>query len=367
MRGRFLVYSVLLVLLGCLGGGVWTVPTKAQAPGASAESDSALHVIVAVQGQVGVKRRGWSSYAPAMFGTSLRRGDLLRLEESSQAKVVCAGLTVSDAPRGIGGVPCPPVKPVLIYRGSSTISTRSYGSVAFPVVVSPRKTKLLDLHPILRWTPVGGATTYRVIVRGGDLSWSTEVRSRTEFVYPENAPALKARDAYKLIVVANNGRRSDEESEPGLGFTVLLPDEAKEVRREEQRIRALGLPDVPTRFLIVCLYATHGLNAEAIERLKELSQSLNEPAPARLLGDLYLAVGLSRHAEECYLLALKLSENANDEEGQELAHKALGEIYEALGNRNSVIQHLKSALELSKKLGDQETARRIEEHLARWR
>ncbi|HKA22875.1 MAG TPA: hypothetical protein VKN18_31685 [Blastocatellia bacterium] len=368
MIRRLLIYVLLLALPNCIGGDGWAVSTKAQEPDASAAYvDSGLHVIVAVQGHVGVKRRGWSNYAPAMFGTSLRRGDLLRLEELSHVKVVCAGLTISDATRGISGVPCPAAKPVLRYRGDLAIQTRGYKSVSFPVVISPRRTKLLNQHPTLRWTPIEGATNYRVIVRGGDLNWSTEVDSNTRLVYPENAPGLKARDAYKLIVIANNGRRSDEEAEPGLGFTVLTADEAKEVRRDEQRIRELGLPDVPTRLLIVYLYTAHGLYAESIDRLEELSQPLQEPAPARLLGDLYLAVGLSRAAETRYLLALELSKKANDVEGQALGHEALGRIYESLGNRDQVTKHLKSALESFKQVGDQRTVAQIEERLAMWK
>ncbi len=365
MTGRFLIRAALLVALALIGGE-WPGFTRAQQPDASAEGDG-LHVIVAVQGQVSVKRKGWSNYAPATFGTSLRRGDLLRLDSSSQAKVVCAGLTVHDAPSGrTGGVPCPSARPVLNYQGSSALSTRSYWSATFPVIVSPRKTKLLNPRPTLRWTPVQGATSYQIIVRGPELNWSAEVRSKTEMVYPDNAPAFKAENDYKLIVVAN-GRQSDLEEYPGLGFSTLRSDKAKEVRREEQRIRQLGLPDAPTRFLIAHLYATYGLNAEAIEQLEELSRTIKEPAAARLLGDLYSSIGLSRHAEERYLLALNLSEKANDEEGRGLAHKALGGIYEALGIKNQGVRHLKAALELSQKLGDQAMVGEIERLLAKWK
>jgi hypothetical protein len=366
MMRRFLICLLLFVLLILICESPGAVSTSAQESNPAAESESALNVIVALQGQVSLKRSGWGNYAPAVFGTPLRRGDLLRVGESSQAKVVCSGLTVSDIARGISGVPCAGAKPLLRYRGDLVISTRGYGSVSFPVVISPRKTRLLNPHPSLRWTPVDGARSYTVIVRGNDLNWSTEVRAKTGLDYPENAPALKAGSAYKLIVIANSGRQSDEEAEPGLGFSVLTPDEAKEVVRDEQKIRQLGLPDEPTRLLVVYLYVARGLNAEAIDKLEGMSQLLQEPGPARLLGDLYLAVGLSRAAERRYLLALELSKKANDVEGQALGHEALGRIYEALGNKDHVARHLKSALEFYKKLGDQRSVEQIEKRLAGW-
>jgi len=60
-----------------------------------------------------------------------------------------------------------------------------------------------------------------------------------------------------------------------------------------------------------------------------------------------------------------LSKKANDEEGQVLAHSALGRIYKELGNKANAVQHLNAALELSKKLGDRQTAKGITEDLAR--
>jgi hypothetical protein len=362
MTKRFLAYFVFLALLRCASSG-WAVTTKAQPPVAGADNDRSLHVIAAVQGQVDVKRKGRSKYEPVRIGTSLRRGDLLRVEASSRATVVCADLTKRDVTSGFSGVPCPASRQTTLKLPTGLIKPlRSYESLSFPIIVSPRRTKLLDPHPRLRWTPVAGATTYKVIVRGPNLEWMA-VSSKTEIVYPENAPDLKAGNDYRLIVEAN-GRSSREESIPGLGFTVLPGGEAKEVRREAQKIREMGLPDAPTRLLIAHLYASFDLNAEAIEELEKLPKTLSEPSPVRLLGDLYLAVGLNRRAEERYLYAVDLSEKANDEEGQASAHFALGRIYqEALGNKSAANMHLTAALQSYKKLGDQQKAEDIEERL----
>ena len=363
MRKGFLVLVALIILVASMGGSRVVVITKAQAGETGAGDYRDLNLIVTVQGQVRVKREGWDRYALASFGTTLRRGDLLRLDEASHAKLVCADLTEHEAVIGIQGIPCTVTNPILTYGSSAVVPTRSSRYGSFPIVVSPRKTNLLNPRPKLRWTPVSGATAYKVTVRGPDLNWTTDVGSITELIYPESAPALKSKTDYKLIVTAN-GRQSDEESEAGLGFTVLRSNEAKKVRKQEQMIRELRLADAPQRLLIAYLYASHRLYAEAIEQLEELSKTIEEPALARLLGDLYMGIRLIRHSERSYLLGLERSEKANDQEGQALAHHALSKIYEALSNRGSMIRHLNSALELYNKLGDRQTTAQIKELLA---
>jgi len=260
----------------------------------------------------------------------------------------------------------------LIYLGDKVTATRGYDEGVFPRVIAPRKTKLLNPRPTLLWMPVAGATGYKIIVRGQNARgqnqyWKTDVPSATKLDYPTGEPPLEADTDYKLIVSAGD-HQSDEEAEPGLGFALLKSDKAKEVRDAEKKIRALGLPDAPTRLVIAYLYTAYDLNAEAIEQLEGIPETLQEPAPTRLLGAIYMAIGLSRHAEKHYLRALEFSRNVNDEEGQALAHKELGRIYdEALGNRNAAIQHFEAALNWYKKLGDQQTARHIEEKLAKRR
>src|SRR5262249_2653423 len=159
--------------------------------------------------------------------------DLLQVAQSSQAKVVCGNLTVSDVPQGISGVPCPADKSLLIYRGDLVID-----------------------------------------VMGGQDKGS----------------------------LRNLSRRPH----------------SKELLLNEQRIRELGLPDASTRLLIVYLYESEALFEDAIDLLEKTSRTLREPAPARLLGDLYSDVHEWGHAARQYSLALELSKKASDLEGQAL-------------------------------------------------
>jgi hypothetical protein len=325
-----------------------------------------VNLVVQIDGQLKLKRPGWAVYAPTVFGTVLHAGDLLDLGKSSSARVVCSDLTLHPVPGGIGAVPCSVSRVVLKGADGSLINaTRGWPSDgSFAVVLSPRKTKLISTHPILRWTPVKGATGYTVVVRGGNLRWSTVVTSATEVVYPQEAPQLEVGVDYKLLVVANEGRPYDEPG-LGLGFSLLSTNDKKAVLREENQIENLGLPVGPTQFLIAHLYASHGLYAEAIERLEGVLQQFRMTAVERLLGDLHMDIGLPRQAEADYLTSLDLSKAENDDEGQMLMHQALAYIYgHTLGNKEMAGQHLNAMLDLARKLGDDSAANQAGKQLA---
>ena len=329
--------------------------------GTENDGSQGVNLTVFIEGQVSVKRKGWTSYAPVVFGTSLRIGDLLHVDESSRAKVVCSDLRLRDISPGIVGVPCEGARPVLRRPDGSMINaTRGWPSDgSFPVVLSPRMTRLLSPYPVLRWTPVQGATNYLVTVRGinerGINFYWSQVYSETEITYPHHGPPLEPGVDYKLIVETNGPNARSSSNEPGLalGFSMLGSKERNTVSEEEKQIENLGLPVGPTQFLIAHLYAAHGLNAEAIQRLEGISNTFKVAAVGRLLGDLYLNIGLPRQAETNYLNSLDLSKAGKDEEGQMLVHLALARIYgPVLGNVKSANEHLDATLALANKLGD---------------
>jgi hypothetical protein len=332
-------------------------------PGAGAAKPGGANILVAVEGNLSVKRQGWSAYAPALFGMALNASDLLRLDGPAQATIACADLTVVKAAGGVSNVPCKVSKPLLVYDGSIIIAPRPVIPLAIPIVISPRKTKLLDPHPVLRWSSVQDATAYTIGVRGSGLSWTTMVTAAATVTYPQSAPALQPGATYKLTV-STAARSSDEESAAGLGFTMLKPEEAQVVRDGETRIRSLRLSDAATRLLIASLYAGLGLTAEAIEQLESLFTSTKEPAVARLLGSLYLGQGLSRLAEDRYLQGLDLAQKANDIEGQAADSNALGMVYEALGNKDEAIRRAQQAIAWYQKLGDSRSVQDIQTRLA---
>ncbi len=321
------------------------------------------HLIVALNGQLSVKRIGWTDYAPAVFGMALRNGDLLRVEGGGLATVACADLTLARAAGGVSSVPCKVSKPLLTYRDSLIVPTRADPPIGAPIILSPRKTKVLTAQPTLRWMAAGSTNIYDVSIRGGNLSWTTRVNGATEIVYPADAPALQPGASYKLVVTTS-GRSSDEETEPGLGFTMLKADEAQAVLAALERIRSLGLAEPAQNLLIANLYASQGLHAEAIAVLQRLTVAASEPALMRTLGDLYLKVSLIRQAENAYLAAAQLSERVGDIEGMAASHNTLGLVYETLGNRAEAIAQTSQAIAAYQKLGDAKTVQQMQERLA---
>jgi hypothetical protein len=359
--------SVILILLISLRLDLTSATEQSEIPKITSDHQQVLNLAIFIRGDVGLKRKGWASFVPVAFGTSLQKGDLLKVEQSSSLKVVCSDLSLHEVLNGLSGIPCAAVPGILLVPDGSLINpTRGgFNDRLSPTVLSPRKTKLLSGLPLLRWTPVEGAKDYTVIVRSYNFSWTTNVSAVTETTYPAFAPQLKAGVPYKLIV-QTGGNSSADEPGFGLGFSIIGESERKTVEQEQRKIVALGLPEGQTQFITAYLYDTHGLESEAILKLESASRILNEPAVARFLADCYLKVGLIRKAEEAYLNALQLAKADKDEEGQALTHIRLGDsiYWQSLHNQNAAATHLNAALTLARKIGDQDLAGQAEKALA---
>lgn len=325
------------------------------------------NIVVLVQGHAAIKRRNWTGFAPLTFGSNLQPGDLLRIDQSSNAKVVCTDLKLHDLATGMTGTPCPRSEEILRRPDGSLLRpTRGAPSEGlFPIVLSPRMTKLLSDRPLLRWTEIKNASTYYVMVRGPELLWTRTVQAKTEIQYPDSAQRLEEGKNYKLIVTVDGGRTSALESGPGHGFSVLPSGERKVVLREQKQLERLGLEDGPTQYLIGLLYASHGLNAEAIQRLEDVAKRFQVPATEKLLGDLYMTVELPRQAETHYLKSFELSQQEQDDEGQLECHLALATIYwKIFGNKSAAGNQLKAAIVIADKLGDDATIAEAQKKLS---
>lgn len=335
------------------------------------------HSISEIQGQVEVRRAGWEKFVRATVNMRVRNGDLFRLTGKSSAKVTCADTNVIVIQGRNLRVDCKTTKPIFRFKNNVTRPQRTGDPIrAFPVLISPRKTKLLDPRPTLRWTPVSGASVYRVsIIRGTAEHWAREVSGVTELKYPEDAPALVPGETYKAIIAAGN-HNSDEEELPNLGFTVLGRDEAHAVRMREGKIRAKNPSELSTIFLIANLYATWGvnpddswddrwaLNTEAIELLEQASATRPDASILRMLGDMYMSLSLATLAEKPYMRALELSEATEDVFGKAWAHYALAHVFTERFNDAETTKRLLSARKLFQSFGDAKSVEKINTDLA---
>ncbi|MEK6300529.1 MAG: tetratricopeptide repeat protein [Acidobacteriota bacterium] len=291
----------------------------------------------------------------------VRRGYMLFLDPTARATVICGDGKKRELAPGAQGCPCrEPCTPEVCginYGGSTIGATRGPDTDAglFPVVISPRKTRLRNLRPTIRWTPIAGAnekTAYNVTLYGDPMKviWTKDVVSETRLTYPDKEPPLAPGQIYK-VVVTSDGMSSQQDHSPGLGFTTLTADQVRMLADEERKRKQMQLPETQTRFLIANLYAARELYAEALEQLEDLYTTMKEAAVARMLGDIYAVIGLNREAEKRYVEALSLTP-ADDLEGLGLTQKSLAQVYENLGLFDRARASLAEAKRAYRRLGN---------------
>lgn len=308
-------------------------------------------------------------------------GDLIKVRRPVTATLICDNVSgrivLNNTPRN-QPVPCKgiPEEGILIGRNGRKLEGATMGDATghdFPVVLSPRSTKIFNPRPVLKWTSIPDANTYQVIIRGDTNSWSSSVTALPnsevqQIAYPPEctngqsidcAPRLVPGQNYKLIVRAND-RSSEEEDLPNLGFALLPLEEIETVRRAVEVLQQSVLGDSLKRKMLASLYANRGLLADAIDVLEGDKRDRNAEE-IRLLGDLYLRIGLTRRAEASYL---SLTDDSTDTpRGKAITHETLGEIYEALGNKQEAITHYSKARKMFVALKDSASIKKIQKRL----
>lgn len=353
------IFSITRIALPvCICLLVWADVARGQS---GSNKDPTLGWIVWIEpkGSLKVRQAKGVDEVQAYEGMLVRRGQLLFLDGRARASVVCGDGKKRNLAPGPQGSPCTrPCTPEVCgirYDGSTIGATRGPDTDkgTFPVVISPRKTLVGNLRPTIRWTPVAGSTektAYKVALYtdGMKAIWTRDVVAQTRLAYPDNEPPLVPGQTYK-VVVTSEGLSSQQDPSPGLGFTTLMADQARALADEELKREKLELPEPQTRFLISNLYAARELYSEAIEQLEELYRTMNEPAVATALGDLYATIGLNREAEKRYLEALRLTP-ANDFDGRGMIEKNLAQVYENLGNLDLAVARVREAITAYRRL-----------------
>ncbi|HEY9602007.1 MAG TPA: hypothetical protein V6C85_10380 [Allocoleopsis sp.] len=183
------------------------------------ETDGLVGSIIEVQGEVRLKRKEWLDYRKASIGAKLYPGDLLQPAPQARVIVQCAdGKTIWSVPAGmISGATngCPPQAVPLSRTRGDIAPLRNAINPLIPYIISPRRTKLLNALPMLRWNAVLGASRYTVsLIADEDVLWETQAEE-TEVVYSGESPLESGVD-YLLMVRANTGASSLGEESPDL-------------------------------------------------------------------------------------------------------------------------------------------------------
>jgi tetratricopeptide (TPR) repeat protein len=321
-------------------------------------------VIVAVEAEdeeaAQFQRADWDATAPVQAGTKLQAGDRLTLEEDAEVTLVCAGLEMVTVDAEADEVACDEGTPVLVALDELQVSRAP--SQQAQVLLTPRKTMLLEPRPTLRWRAVDGVTVNQIGIEGPGVTWRTDAQGRTSVTYPANADDLVPGSAYQVVLDAETGPSVALEPTDGLGFVLLPTDEAEAVRSAEEQLRAMGLDEAQERILVADLYRSHTLYAEAMDLLTD-SPAAEDGHGQLLLGDLALETGLNDLAETHYLQALELAA-AGDIELQAEAHHQLGSIAAAQGRTQQAREHLEQARALYEQVGATQIVAQIDRELA---
>lgn len=290
------------------------------------------NLLVQVEGRVEVRRQGSIRFVPVGLGAEVQAGDTLHLLEG-KAAVFCGNETLWDkSPQSLSvgeeksGVPClagrqpRPTPDIVQLRGDTT---NVVGDI--PYVLSPRSGWVLDDRLALRWHVLPGVGAYTVTLVSDDGQERTAVTaSGGELAYPDTWPPLQAGGANYRLHVERGGRRSDEGDTFGQGFSLLNPDQMARVRDQAAHLRKRPLTETALTLLLAELYLSYDLRSEAVEMLVALPDGDQVVAVQRLLGETYLAMGLSTEAEMAFYQALALAQAAGLPEDEAAAHFGLG-------------------------------------------
>ncbi|MBP0019387.1 MAG: tetratricopeptide repeat protein [Cyanobacteria bacterium SBLK] len=309
----------------------------------------------------------------ATLGMTLYPSDRLQVNEGGQLLVLCANLETQAV--GSGAIlpnrctgakeeaKCSPDLVGCPDRGTIL----AWGDTSIPFSVSPRRTKVLNPQPVLRWNPVVGATSYLVTVTGvtedgREMQWSVETTGdRVTYVPQSDVQVLQPEWGYFLVVEADTGTTSFEEPAQlgGMGFQLLDESAREELRSRQEKLIQQALSEEAKALATARLYLEYDLVSETILLLETVLTTSKETAALHLLiGELYqdrllIAPPAARHYER----AIALADEANLEE-KAIAYEGLGRVRAAMQNFTEAIDLLTTARGIYEELGDRD---RVEE------
>ena len=362
--------GLLLIASGLMAVACGQASTPMPAPTGQTSEPALPNLLVQAEGEVWLRRAGWSDFLPAGFGVAVAPGDLLRVAEGSTGTIFCGDETMwEQGPNSLladgleHGVPCQAGRPPRPW--SDVAALRGEKDDKNPYVLRPRNTALLNSRPSLRWHPLPDVDTYTVTLLGDDGQERAPVQATGGGLdWPEDWPPLESRATY-VLVIEGDGQRSDEGSEghAGLGFWLLPAEEAESVQALEARLRAQSLSPIAADMLVAELYLGHGLRAEASQLLQELTASDEAPAVQLALGRVYLEMGLATEAQEAFAQALVGAQTTGELEAEAAAQVGLGLAARLLVDGTGE-EHLPAARALYEQIGDQNGMEQVDQLLA---
>jgi len=325
--------------------------------------------IVEKQGEV-VLKRGKRSIKPVTKGVELYSGDLLKPSQKAIIVVRCVQGKTWILSAGVESNVNNRCTVAKSNHDPDSDDSRGGSDQSVPYVISPRKTRVLDSKPTIRWNAAPSATSYTVIVRASGFTWKVTGVKGTQVTY--TGQPLKAKVSYSVVIEAEGCTLSkcsseEDDSQAGTGFTLVAEAEAQQIRSDAQQLAKQSLSDEAKALMLADFYAEHQLTSDAIQTLEALAkQGSKTVAVHQMLGEFYERVELSLLAKDQYGKALELAKTDRDMAAQAAAKMGLARIFWGLGSKEVAIRNLKEAQSAYKSLEDTERMKEIAAQLAKW-
>ncbi|MDY6876728.1 MAG: hypothetical protein SWK90_11080 [Chloroflexota bacterium] len=362
--------GLLLVASGLMAVACGQASTPVPATTGQTSEPALPNLLVQAEGEVWLRRAGWSDFLPVGFGVAVAPGDLLRVAEGSIGVIFCGDETTWEkGPSSLladgleHGVPCQTGRPPRPWADVAALRGEKEGKNLY--VLRPRNTALLNNRPSLGWHPLPDVDAYTVTLLGDDGQDRAPVQATGgELDWPEGWPPLESGATY-VLVIEGDGQRSDEgrEGHTGLGFWLLPAEDVESVQALEARLRAQSLSPTAADMLVAELYLGYGLRAEAAQLLRELTASDESPAVQLALGRVYLEMGLATEAQEAFAQALAGAQTTGESEAEAAAQVGLGLAARLLADGTEE-EHLQAARALYEQIGDQDSMEQVDQLLA---
>ncbi|WP_341531452.1 hypothetical protein WKK05_37730 (plasmid) [Nostoc sp. UHCC 0302] len=190
-----------------------------------------------------------------------------------------------------------------------------------PTIISPYSTSTLNLRPEITWTPVRGATSYKVQAKSYEFGWE-KIVSQTRIAYPSDEKEFQPGRSYTIYVFAYKDESVLNYDET---FVNVLPVASQEkIAQKIKRIKDLGLPPDETVLDTDAIYAAENLLNETIEILKTaIATPSRNPTLYRVLGDRYMRAKLPNEAKPQYIKAAELAKSSNNSRELQKAQSGL--------------------------------------------
>lgn len=246
----------------------------------------------------------------------------------------------------------------LVILELTRITETDYGNI--PVILSPRNTSLLDVHPAVQWVAVEGAIEYQLSLSGltpfddieldvAEVVCATKSDATGNHICTVAWPSewtLEPGQRYFLTVNARTGIASPLRESEDSPLRTLTDEEVEVIQAAVADIQGLDL-DVETQTMLSArLYAEQELYAQAIPTYEQVLAIQPTPAIYVTLGDLYRAIDLQHYAFNAYQQAIDLlDQSENDLAVRGAAEFGMGQVEYSRENFKEAKLHFSTAVE----------------------